>query len=118
MTRSPLFRDTLALCGVLLEVLGSRPGPLASRLAQGALSLLDHVTLALGGFGRAEHVLTADAELRMFRARLLLACELGLVGEEPFLALSEQAERVGRQLGGWRKKLERGSAEQRIARPS
>ena len=109
MRASPLFRDTLALCGVLLQELAESPayGALRQRLEAGALRLLDHVTLALGGFDRLEQVVAADAELRMLRTHLLLALELAALPEESFLSLSEQADTVGRQLGGWRKKLNR-----------
>jgi hypothetical protein len=113
VTRSPLLRDTLALAGVLLEELERTAGydSLRRRLSEGVLRLLDHVTLALGGYHRASQVHAADAELRALRAHLLLAFELGLVGEELFVALGGQADAVGRQIGGWLKKLEAPSAD-------
>jgi hypothetical protein len=112
MIDSPLYRDTLAFCGVLLEETGPNPQHprLCSRLADGALRLLDHVTLALAGFERMDRATDADAELRMLRTHLLLALELGVLDEESFLALAEQADGIGRQLGGWLKKLRRGPA--------
>lgn len=110
MKPAPLYRDTLALCGVLLEETeaGTALGPLRRRLAEGAIRLLDEVTLALAGFDRAERLQAADAELCTLRAQLRLAVELELLEDESFLDLAEQADRVGRQVGGWLAKLRRG----------
>lgn len=109
MTGSPLYRDTLALCGVLLEELEREAGyaALRRRLADGALRLLDEVALALAGFDRRERIEGADAELRALRAHLYLAFELEVLTEDAFLSLAEQADTVGRQVGGWLKKLRR-----------
>ncbi len=106
---APLYRDTMALCGVLLEELegAATLAPVKARLSRGALALLDFVVLALAGHGRQDRLLDADAELRTLRAQLHLAYELGLVGEDTFLDLAEQADRVGRQIGGWLKKVQR-----------
>lgn len=105
----PLYRHTLALCGVLLEELdrGRDHEALRRRLTEGALRLVDDVVLALGDFERAERLLSADAELRTLRAHLHLAFELELVNEALFLALADQVDTIGRQLGGWLKKAGR-----------
>lgn len=107
MNGSPLYRATLALCGVLLEELAVEHShaPLRQRLAEGALRLVDHATLALAGFERRDRLHDLDMELRALRAHLHLAYELGVLEEETFLALAEQADSVGRQTGGWLKKL-------------
>ncbi len=110
MSASPLYRDTFALCGVLFEELDPET-PFESlnwHLQGGALRLLDHVTLALGGFELGEHLHGADAELATLRAHLHLAHELHVLPEESFLALAEQADAIGRQIGGWLRKLRRG----------
>jgi len=107
VTDTPLYRDTLGLCGVLLQELDGQSchERLRIRLADGALRLLDQVTLAIAGHGRRECLEDADAELRALRAQLHLALELELLEEDAFLALAEQADVIGRQLGGWLKKL-------------
>jgi hypothetical protein len=113
MKGAPIYGDTLALCGVLLlEVVeeGDRHRPLRARLSDGALRLLDQVTLAVGGFDRLDRLEAADAELRALRAHLLLALELGVIEEDDFLALAEQGEAISRQIGGWMKKLGRREA--------
>lgn len=109
MKEAPLYRDTLALCGVLLEDLDGSVSfaALRWRLCDGALRLLDAVALALGGFERTEQLLAADAELRALRAQLHLAFELELLEPESFFTLAEQADLVGRQVGGWLAKLRR-----------
>ncbi len=108
MNDTPIFRDTLALSRELLAEAESGEGYalLRERLARGALRLLDHVVLAVGGFDRYERLLDADAELRTLRAHLLLAFESGVLEEEVFLGFSEQADRIGRQIGGWLRKLD------------
>ncbi len=108
MKSSPLYQDTFALCGVLLEAMETRKDfrELNSRLCRGALRLLDFVVLAVAGFDRHDRLLDADEELRTFRVHLSLALELGLLDEEAFLAYIEQADRIGRQIGGWLRKLE------------
>lgn len=109
MRGSPLYRDTFAFCGVLLEELEQEPGhqPLCRHLGEGALRLLDDVTLAFDDFDRRSRLEDADAELSALRTHLRLAYELEVLEEEIFLALAEQADAVGRQLGGWLKKLRR-----------
>jgi len=109
MKKSPLYRDTFALCGVLQTTLekGHQHAPLRRRLAEGALRLLDHVTLAIHGFDSSERLNLADAELCTLRIHLTLALELGVIDEESFLGFTEQADVVGRQIGGWLKKLHR-----------
>jgi len=109
MNGSPLYRDTLALCGVLLQEIDTVPGfaALRHRLAEGALRLLDEVSLAVAGYDRLERVQSADAELQALRSHLHLAFELALFDEETFLAVGEQTDAIGRQVGGWLKKLRR-----------
>ena len=107
MREAPLHRDALALCGVLLQELEQAPAHehLALRLAEGVLRLVDAVTLALHESDPYGPLTGADAELATLRAHLLLALELGVIDEDSYLDLSEQADRVGRQIGGWLRKL-------------
>lgn len=108
MKAAPLYGDTFAFCAVLLEELeaGGTHRALRRHLATAGLQLLSHVTLALGGFDRLASLTAADAELCALRTELRLAAELGAVTEESFLALAEKADAIGRQIGGWLKKLE------------
>ena len=108
MKGSPVFRDSLSLCRAMLAEVGSGGdyASLRERLAGGTLRLLDYVVLALSGFARYDNLQDADAELCTLRAQLLLAFEVGVLEEEVFLDFSEQADCIGRQIGGWLKKLE------------
>lgn len=106
MKDTPLHRDTLALCGVLLEDMGEVGTEVLGRhLATNALHLLDDVTLAVAGHRRRDRLEDADAGLRLLRTHLRLAHELGLFDRDLFLDLAGQADLVGRQLGGWLKRL-------------
>ncbi len=89
MTGAPIYRDTLALCGVLLAELELAAGyeRLRGRMADAALRLLDAISLALAGFDRLERVADADAALCTLRTHLQLALELELLDEDAFLAL-------------------------------
>jgi len=109
MKKTPLYRDTFALCGVLLDTLesGWSHAPLRRRLIAGALHLLDLVTLAIHDFGTRDRLAGADAELCTLRSHLSMAFELRIVDEESYLAFSAQADTIGRQIGGWLKKLDR-----------
>ena len=99
---APLRGDALALAAVLLEELPDGPpcAALRERLHRGALALVEDVTLALSGFSPDERLADADEALCVLRAHLLLARELELLDDELYLALAEQADGVGRQLGG------------------
>ena|GEM_PF-6364349 len=73
MSSSPLYRDSFALCGVLLEAVEGAPGQhpvLRRRLAEAALRLLEDVSLALAGFERLEAATAADAQLDNIGFRL------------------------------------------------
>lgn len=107
MRGSPIYQDTMALCVVLIEEIETvrTYQPICHRLATGALRLVDHITLALSGFERQERLQDADAELLTLRTHLHLALELNIIDEDEFLNLVEQADLVGRQIGGWLKKM-------------
>lgn len=105
MKEAPLHRDTLALCGVLLEEMGQAGADaLARHLAANALAVLDDVTLAVAGHRRRDRLEDADAGLRLLRTHLRLAHELSLLDRDLFLELAGQADKMGRQLGGWLKR--------------
>jgi hypothetical protein len=115
MKDAPIYRDTYSFCGVMLDELGmmGHQPELRERLARGALRLLDRIVLAVEGIDRHDNLLDADAELRLLRTHLRLALDLVLLEEGVFLDLVEQADLIGRQLGGWLNKLERVSSESR-----
>lgn len=106
---APILRDATALAGVLLETLGGCPvhPALVDRLCRRALDLHESILLALADEERHQHLLDADAALQGMRGMLRLARDLGVLGADDFVAFAEQADRVGRQLGGWLRQIER-----------
>ncbi len=109
MEHAPLLRSTMGLCADLLESLEAISGstPLRRHLAEVVLRLLDHVTLAVERHDRLESLREADAALAVLRVHLTLALELELLDEEAFIELVEQADGIGRQIGGWLRQLGR-----------
>jgi len=105
--RSPLFTDTFALCEWLLGRLDAEPGVLASTLCGNALALLEAVTLALKGYLREERLIEADERLLALRLQLRLAGATGRLSERQVLYALQCADGIGRQVGGWRRALER-----------
>jgi hypothetical protein len=103
---APLFTDTFALCEWLLGHLDGEPGALAADLCRNALALLEAVTLALKGQMREERLVEADERLMALRVELRLAAALGRLSERQALFALESADRIGRQVGGWRRSLE------------
>ncbi|MEM7253288.1 MAG: four helix bundle protein [Pseudomonadota bacterium] len=106
-TATPIYRDTRALAGVLLQTLAGsdRYASLCNRIETTALQLLDEVSLALGGFDTVVAIERADMTLRCLRSQLLLAYELEILAEDDFEDFAEGTNAIGRQLGGWLKKL-------------
>ena len=104
MTEAPLFVQTLALAQWLLANFAGED-PLARRVHGNALDLLDHVVLALKGFGREEQVDEADRSAALLRVHLRLALELRRLDEDRYLYLAEEMDGIGRQIGGWQKRL-------------
>jgi len=105
--RAPLFADTFALCEWLLGHLDDDAGVLATALCRNALALLEAVTLALKGQMREERLLEADERLVALRVQLRLAGALGRLSDRQLLFALERADGIGRQIGGWRRALER-----------
>ncbi len=103
---APLFARCMALCRWLFERFGAQPTALLGRTIEGdALRLLDHVVLALKNFEREENVDGADADLVLLRVHLRLAHEVGLIDERQFVHVTGETTEIGRQIGGWQRKL-------------
>lgn len=109
---APLYTRSHDLARWLLAHL---PGtaPLTERIQRGALDLLDALVLALEGRRRPERLDAADEALLLLRAHLRLGHDAGLLDAERLMFLAAQLDDIGRQLGGWRKHLERRSVEPR-----
>lgn len=105
MREAPLYVQSFDLARWLLASLKG-PSVLVETLQRDALALLEHVVLALKGSDRELHVERADERGALLRCRLMLARELALVDERQLLFLTKELDSIGRQLGGWMKRLE------------
>lgn len=101
-----MFVDALALCRWVQERFQDDPRPLPRALCRGALELLDAVSLSLRNRRREEMLERADETLLVLRVHLRLAGELALLQERQVLFALDQADKVGRQIGGWIRSLE------------
>jgi hypothetical protein len=102
---APLFVHSFDLAGWVLGRFGERQDTLSAELCRHTLSLLDRVTLALQGNERALRLDDADEILVGVRLRLRLAEQLGLVDERQLMYALDLADSIGRQIGGWQKRL-------------
>ncbi len=108
MKEAPLFVDAYDLSLRLLTTIDAENlahPVLASRIAALTLDLLNQLTLALKGFETEAQAALADESLALLRVDLRLAMDLGLVERSLFFGVSEQLDAIGRQLGGWLKRL-------------
>ena len=122
MASAPLQRDAIAFAGVLLDIVDrteeGRDFPTArSRLATAALTVVEEVVLALRSHDPGPHLYTADDALAVARAHLLIALGLGLLTEEAHLALMDQADCIGRQVGALLRRLDPAAPEPRARHP-
>lgn len=105
MKQAPLFVDAKRLCAWLLQNFDQCDSVLGRRIAATSLDLLRAVTLALKKRDREEQIERADEELIALRVELRLAEQVGLLDEDQLLYALEEADKIGRQLGGWRRSL-------------
>jgi len=103
---TPLYRDSFALCDWVLQHFGDAGDALGRGLAETALSLLKAIVLALKAPHPDEYIETADEHLIVLRTWLRLAHTRGQIDEDQLLYALEQADRIGRQIGGWLRALE------------
>jgi hypothetical protein len=104
VAEAPLFVQTNEIARWLLANLPTE-GPLEQRIHDDALALLDHIVLALKQFERERNLDEADARTALLRIHLRLACELGKIERRQLVFLTGELDAVGRQIGGWQKRL-------------
>ncbi len=108
MQEAPLFVDAYDLAltlGQQFDQPNDQPSHLAARIVATGFDLLEEITLALKGYEPEAHADSADERLAVLRVQLRLAMDLGLVERAKFLQTAEQIDTIGRQLGGWLKRL-------------
>ncbi len=109
MKEAPLFRESFIFADWLLQHFGERQQVLAQSLCKRALEFCELITLALKDFDRLSRAQRADEVLILLRLQLRLAAQGQLLSEAQMLHALKSADSLGRQLGGWLKRLERES---------
>jgi hypothetical protein len=104
VSEAPLFVQSLDLAGWLHRHF-QVPGPLGERIHRRALDLVEAVTLALKDFDREEQVERADVSTAQLRVLLRLALDVGQLREEQFVHVAGMLDGIGRQIGGWQRRL-------------
>lgn len=102
---APIYADAFRLCTWLLGHFDTHPGALARSLCTLALGLLDDLALALRGVDRVLAVGDADSRLIRLRGQLRMAGAIELLDDKQVCYALELAATIGRQLGGWQRRL-------------
>ena len=106
-TPAPLFVHSFDLAAWVLERFGEGCDTLSRELCGKSLSLLDLVTFALQDRERDLRLIDADELLVALRLRLRIAEQLGRLDERQLMHALGLVDSVGRQIGGWQKRLAR-----------
>ena len=109
MKEAPLFVDAYDLTSWVLGRMAAKQEDssalLRARVANTCLDLLDSVTLALKGYDTHDKVERADEAVALLRVQLRLAMDLECLERRQFLHAVERLDAIGRQIGGWLKRL-------------
>lgn len=103
---APVFVDTFRLCNWLLGRLEKHPAPLPRALCSNALRLLEYVALAIKHRDLDTRLEQADERLIVLRLQIRLAEERSYLSQDQTLFALDCADQIGRQIGGWMRKLE------------
>lgn len=103
---APLYAATYDLAAWVLGHLNERQDTLSAETCRMVLRLLDCVVLALKDRERLEHLDQADLILVRLRQRLRLAAGQALLDERQALHGLGRCDDIGRQIGGWLRRLE------------
>jgi len=104
-TPAPLLVDTAALCAWLLARLGDDTRELPRIICRRAWTLHESIVLALKNRRREHHVENADEALIALRAAVRMAREADYLTRDQLVHAMEHADKIGRQLGGWLRRL-------------
>jgi hypothetical protein len=106
--RAPLYTAAYDLAVWVLGHLNVRSDTLSLEICRLVLRLLDCVVLALKDRERLEHLDQADLTLLKLRQRLRLTVSQALLDERQALHGLGRCDDIGRQIGGWLRRLEAG----------
>ncbi len=103
---TPVLTDSHELARWLLGRLGERSDALSRAICDSVLRLLSDLALAARHRDLDGRLLDADDQLVILRTHLRLAMDVALLDERRGLFALEQADRIGRQIGGWMRSLD------------
>ena len=112
MKEAPLHNDAIRL-NVWLAPNLKGDAEIVHRARIAALDLLEHVALALQGFDREEEIHQADRALARLRVHLRVLYELDTLPEAQLLHVHGLMDGIGKQLGGWQRRLAVNTTEER-----
>ena len=103
---APVYRDAFRLAEWVLAAFGAAEDELSRSIVRLALGLCDHLALALGGRDMEARLADADDDLVRLRGRLRMAASVGVIDEERLVHGLGLGDAIGRQIGGWLRRLE------------
>ncbi len=119
MKEAPVFIRAYDLHSWLLDRLDGDAGPedgsanskpcfpeLARSVLRHSGRLLNAVSLAVARFDRGMQLVEADEQATLLRVHLRLASEKDLLDDRQLLYANGELADIGRQIGGWRRKVE------------
>ncbi len=104
MKEAPLYAEAHDLARWIVENV-PHDAPLPRRLHESSIDLLESVVLALKKHEREARIDEADSICVRLRACLRLACDTRTIDERRLLHLAERLDSIGRQIGGWKRRL-------------
>jgi hypothetical protein len=110
MKEAPLLTLTMDAAAWLLAHQGAQ-GVLWEQIQRDALHLLDGVVLALKGTQRDALLEQSDRALLLLRIHLRLAAQSQRLEQTQLVFILGQLDEIGRQFGGWRRRLQRAPQE-------
>ena len=108
MKEAPLFIRAYDLHSWLLDRFGGTGAypAIGTAVLRHSAELLDAVSLALSRFDTLERLIEADEHATLLRVHLRLAAEKKLLTDRQLVYVTGELRDVGRQIGGWRRRLE------------
>lgn len=108
MKEAPLFTDAYDLYSWLLDRFAQLETHRELRCAvlDHSRRLLNAISLALARFDTGERLIEADEQATLLRIQLRLASDKELLNDRQLLHANERLGAIGRQIGGWRRKLD------------
>lgn len=108
MKEAPVFVRAYDLYSWLFDRLmrPDSPAMIGEHVLEKARRLLEALVLALSRFDTHRRVIEADEQAALLRIHLRIAAEKEALSDRQLMHAMRELREIGRQIGGWRKKLE------------